>query len=147
MREGSFVKVGLKHGSLIGNTFHFQRMKFSFPKTKGLCSQIILTAVFQWVEDLCHAGAGSYHCMLVLGECKLFSIIKLAVFTSAFTESLVSGITLFFLRDFLTRVKKTTIFHHEIKIDFHVNKMKLFYKDSYTGVILLKNRGNLRKIC
>lgn len=96
MGEGSFVKVELKHGSLIGNLSFSKDEIQKFPKTKGLCSQIILTAVFQWVEDLCNAGAGSYHCMLVLGECKLFSIIKLAVFTSAFTESLVSGITLFF---------------------------------------------------
>ena len=120
----------------------------NFPKTKGLCSQIILTAVFQWVEDLWHAGAGSYHCMIVLRECKLFSIIKFTVFTSAFTESLVSGITLFFFLTWLfNKMKRTTIYHHEIKTNFHVNKMKLFYMDSYTGIILLKNRENMRKIC
>lgn len=28
MGERSFAKIGLKHGSLIGNIFHFQRMKF-----------------------------------------------------------------------------------------------------------------------
>lgn len=96
MGEGSFVQVGLKHGSLIGNTFHFQRMKFRvFQKQRDHVLRSF-SAVFQWVEDLCHAGAGSYHCLLILRECKLFSIIKLAVFARAFTESLVSGINYFF---------------------------------------------------
>lgn len=39
MGERSFAKIGLKHGSLIGNIFHFQRMKFRiFQKQRDLRS-------------------------------------------------------------------------------------------------------------
>lgn len=147
MGEGSFVKVGLKHGSLIGNTFHFQRMKFRvFQKQRdyvlGSFSQQFSNGLKIYVMQVLAAITvrlfyenANYSVQL---NWLCLPVLSLKVWFQA--------LHYFFLHDFLTRVKKTTIFHHEIKTDFHVNKMKL-YKDSYTGIILLKNRGNLRKIC
>lgn len=48
-----------KQHTLIGNTFHFERVKFSFLKPKWLHSHVIHTAVFQWIENLYDADGGS----------------------------------------------------------------------------------------
>ena len=100
MGEGGFVKrkVGLRSMVLwLETPFTFKGWNSkSFSKTEEIIFSNHSHSSFQWIENLCDAGAGSYHCMLVLREHKLFSIIKLAMFSNAFTTSLVSDVILFF---------------------------------------------------